>query len=241
MITLYGFGPVFGLPDASPFVVKAMTLLRISGLPFTVDTQGYAKAPKGKLPYLRDGDRVVADSTFIRWHLEQQRGIDFDRHLSAERRGFCWAVERMLENHTYWAAAYERWMVDANLRTYITQLPFVPKLARNALGAAVGKARVARQLNAHGIGRHTRDEIHRRVAPDFAAVAALLGEHDYVGGAKPCGADATVFAFVDGGLCDAFESPMRQMILAHPTLPRYVARMRERYYPELSANSQKES
>jgi len=25
MITLYGFGPLFGLPDPSPFVMKTMT------------------------------------------------------------------------------------------------------------------------------------------------------------------------------------------------------------------------
>lgn len=236
-LTLHGFGPVFGLPDASPFVVKAMTLLKIAGLPFTVDTQGYAKAPKGKLPYLRDGEQVVADSTFIRWHLEHTRGIDFDRHMSAERRGFCWAVERMLENHTYWAAAYERWMVDANLRIYIAELPFVPSWARNALGAAVAKARVGKQLHAHGLGRHSRAEIHRLVAPDFAAVAALLGERDFVGGAEPCGADATVFAFLASALCPAFESPLRQMVLDHPTLPRYVARMRERFYPESDGRS----
>jgi hypothetical protein len=34
MITLFGFGPSFGLPDASPFVPKVETLLRMSKLPF---------------------------------------------------------------------------------------------------------------------------------------------------------------------------------------------------------------
>ncbi len=28
MITLYGFGPAFGLPDPSPFVIKVEVLLR---------------------------------------------------------------------------------------------------------------------------------------------------------------------------------------------------------------------
>ena len=34
MITLYTFGPYFGLPDASPFVTKAMLLLKFAGLPY---------------------------------------------------------------------------------------------------------------------------------------------------------------------------------------------------------------
>ena len=33
MITLYGFGPLFGLPDPSPFVLKTMTQLKMAGLP----------------------------------------------------------------------------------------------------------------------------------------------------------------------------------------------------------------
>jgi hypothetical protein len=34
MITLFGFGPNFGLPDASPFVSNVETLLPMSKLPF---------------------------------------------------------------------------------------------------------------------------------------------------------------------------------------------------------------
>jgi hypothetical protein len=50
MITLYAFGPYFGLPDGSPFVVKAMMLLKLSGLPYREDRNGLSKAAKGKLP-----------------------------------------------------------------------------------------------------------------------------------------------------------------------------------------------
>ena len=34
MITLRTFGPYFGLPDASPFVIKAMLLLKFAGLEY---------------------------------------------------------------------------------------------------------------------------------------------------------------------------------------------------------------
>jgi hypothetical protein len=50
MITLYTFGPYFGLPDASPFVIKAMLLLKFAGLDYREDRGGFRKAPKGKLP-----------------------------------------------------------------------------------------------------------------------------------------------------------------------------------------------
>ena len=63
MITLYTFGPAFGLPDPSPFVTKAEVLLKMAGLPYRMDTKGFRKAPKGKLPYIRDGEDIIADST----------------------------------------------------------------------------------------------------------------------------------------------------------------------------------
>ena len=37
MITLYTFGPAFGLPDPSPFVMKAEVLLKMAGLPYRTD------------------------------------------------------------------------------------------------------------------------------------------------------------------------------------------------------------
>jgi hypothetical protein len=51
-------------------------------------------------------------------------------------------------------------------------------------------------------------------------------------GAAPCGADATMFAFVAGALAPQFECPMRKAAEAHGNLKRYVARMAERCYPE---------
>ena len=58
----------------------------MSGQPFRADTGGFNKAPKGKLPYIDDDGQKIADSTFIRRHLESKYGIDFDQGLSAEQR-----------------------------------------------------------------------------------------------------------------------------------------------------------
>src|SRR5262249_45040785 len=38
MLTLYGSGPMFGLPDPCPFVLGAMTQLRMAGVPFRLET-----------------------------------------------------------------------------------------------------------------------------------------------------------------------------------------------------------
>ena len=47
MITLYTFGPYFGLPDASPFVIKAMLLLKFAGLDVSAKiAAGFARRQK---------------------------------------------------------------------------------------------------------------------------------------------------------------------------------------------------
>jgi hypothetical protein len=47
MITLYAFGPAFGLPDPSPFVTKTAIHLLMAGLPYRTDLTGFPIAPKG--------------------------------------------------------------------------------------------------------------------------------------------------------------------------------------------------
>src|SRR5580700_6911723 len=101
MITLYTFGPGLGLPDPSPFVMKAEMLLKIAGLPYQIDSTGFSKAPKGKLPYIDDDGERVADSTFIRWHLEKKHKVDFDRGLDEAQRAVAWAFEKTAEEHLY--------------------------------------------------------------------------------------------------------------------------------------------
>jgi Glutathione S-transferase N-terminal domain len=63
MITLFKFGPKFGLPDPSPFVTKVEFLLKFAGLPYECNLSGFRGAPKGKLPYIRDDNVFIADST----------------------------------------------------------------------------------------------------------------------------------------------------------------------------------
>ena len=113
-ITLYCFRPAADLPDASPFVTKAMLLLKMAGLDYVEDRNGFSKAPKGKQPYINDDGDIVANSTFIRFHIEQKYGKDFDAHLSDKQKAVGWCVEKMCEEHLYWIIVRMRWMDDAN-------------------------------------------------------------------------------------------------------------------------------
>jgi len=154
VITLYTFGPLFGLPDASPFVMKGEMLLKLAKLEYQTSNKGFMRAPKGKLPYIDDNGTIVADSTLIRLYLEQKYAVDFDRNLSMREKGTAWATEKMLEDHLYWVLVYWRWMKDANFaKGPANFFKRAPAFIRPLIIWKV-RGNVRRNLHAHGIGRH---------------------------------------------------------------------------------------
>jgi glutathione S-transferase len=234
MITLHIFGrmPNVPLPDPSPFCIKADVLLKMAGVPYRVDTSGFGKAPKGKQPYIVFRDRKIPDSTFIRWHLEKEHLVDFDKGLSDQDKAVAWAFEKMCEDHLYQAAISERWLDDENFK--IGPANFfneAPALLRPLIAWKVRRD-VRKAIYAHGIGRHSTDEIAQLAARDIAALAAQLGDKPYFMGVEPTGIDATVFGFVASALCPAFKTRTRTAAETHPNLVAYNQRMMAKYYPD---------
>jgi glutathione S-transferase len=232
MITLHTFGPQFGLPDPSPFVTKAELLLKMAGLPYRTDPSGLSKAPKGKLPYIEDDGEKIADSTFIRWHLEKKHGVDFDRGLSKEQRAVAWAFEKVAEDHLYWALVDARWTDDANFNKGPRDFFRAAPAPVRPLIVAMIRRQVRKNLRAHGMGRHSQAEIIALGTRSIDAIADYLGQKPFFMGAEPTGVDATMFAFAASALCPIFETPLRSAAERHDNLKRYVGRMAARYYPD---------
>jgi glutathione S-transferase len=231
MIKLYAFGPVFGLPDPSPFVLKTHVQLQMSGLDFELASGGPGMAPKGKLPFIDDDGTVVGDSTLIRDHLEAAHGVDFDAGLDGRQKATAWAVEKMLEEHLYWAIVLARWADDVNFaKGPSVFFNAVPEPARDQARAA-GRERVLANSQAHGLGRHSPAEIDALSARSLGSLAEILGGGPYLIGDKPCGADATAFAFVAAAATPFFETRVRRQAESHPNLMAYRDRLMGQYFP----------
>ena len=61
MITLYGFGAGFGLPEISPFVTKTEVQLKMAGIAYRKEKAKPPASPKGQLPYIVDEAETIAD------------------------------------------------------------------------------------------------------------------------------------------------------------------------------------
>lgn len=230
MITLYGIGAGFGLPEISPFVTKTEVQLKMAGLAYEKRIAQPSDGPKGQVPFIEADGVRIGDSTFIRGWVERTHGVDFDEGLSPEQRATAWAVERMMENHFAWAMVFERWLDPVNFAKGPARFfAGAPQAARDAV-----LDEVRANVRAGGMGRHSDLEIVALGVRSLAAVAAILGDRRYLFGDRPCGADATVFAMLAGALTPFFSGELRRRAEGFGTLVAYVDRLMAQFYPDFA-------
>lgn len=232
MITLYGFGAGFGLPEISPFVTKTEVQLKMAGLAYRKERAMPPASPKGQLPFIEDNGEAIADSTFIRAHIERRYGFDFDAGLSLQERAQAWAFERMIEHHVYWALVGARWVDPVNFSKGPAHFfDGAPEHRREKLREDA-QFRVAENYLLSGLGRHAPDEDVELAVRSLFALSVQLGDRPYLMGENPAGVDATAFGALAGILTPFFESSLRERAETFANLTAYVDRMMDRYYPE---------
>lgn len=230
MTILYGWGPMFGAPSPSPFVIKCDMQLQMLGVRFTRAIADLERVPKHKAPYVEDEGRIIEDSTFIRLYFEQKLGDDLDEGLSLEQRGAAWGLERMLEDRLSMIMAYERWLVDANFEKGPRQFfKGVPEPAQSALCKDV-REQLHTMMVRHGIGRHSREERMLLAERDISAVAAVLGDKPYLFGDTPSAVDASAFGILASCATPFFDTPLSGLVREHRNLAAYLERIEERYF-----------
>ena len=235
MITLHQFAPAWGIPNPSPFCVKVETYLRMAGLPYEVATAIPPTAPKGKLPYITDGAKAIADSNLIIRYLKGTYGDKLDSGYAASELAVAHAMRRLLEEHLYWVALYSRWVDPRNWgetrQALFGRLP--PGLAQ--VVPLVVRRRMRAQLHAQGLGRHTAREIYQLGVADIAALADFLGDKLHFLGDRPSTLDASAFGFLLNLIEVPIESPLKDYALNCANLVTYCDRMRRCYFADYAA------
>lgn len=230
-ITLYATRPVFGLPDSSPFVMKTEVQLQMAGLAYDKVASIPPQAPNGKLPYLLDDGETISDSTFIRAHIEAKYGIDLDAGLDPRQRAEAWALERLLEDHLYFALVWFRWIDPDNFARGPSQFASGASEAEREQMRRTLQERKSADLRAQGIGRHDAGRIAWLGERSIDALARLLGDRRHLMGDTASGVDATALAMLAGVATPCFETPLRRAVETRSNLVDYVERMMRRYYP----------
>lgn len=230
-IVLWQSRPCWGMPSTSPFCIKLEAWLRMAGLPYEPRVLGgLPRSATRKIPYveLPDG-RLLCDSGAIMATLGAERGVTLDDGLSERQQALCVAITRMLEDHLYWAVAWDRW-VPAE-RWAITRVAYFGGLPAPLrwLAPPVARRGVLRALHGQGFGRMREDEIMARAARDLGALASLLEGPAHVLG-RPSSVDATVYAFVLAALRPPWDGPLQRAAASHPPLVAFCERFEQRWW-----------
>lgn len=230
MLILKSFTPAFNLRCPSPFGLKTEALLAMSGLQYKVVTGDVRKAPKGKLPLLIDGDVEIADSSMIKNYLEDSHGVDFDGSLGKEQIAIGKTIQRMVENHLYFAGIHFRWVENPELVRDVF-FKAIPALPRKLIFKLILK-KIKRDNYGHGMGRHTPEEILAFAVEDFTALSVLLGDKNYMFGDKPTSIDATVYGALEGAINVSIDSEYRDAARGFENLVDYCDRFRDEVFPQ---------
>lgn len=232
MLTLYGFGPILGVADPSPFVTKVDAYLRMANIDYQFEgaADHLRKAPKGKLPYIEDKGKTVADSEFILEHLKQEYGDSLDEGLSDEQRAISYLTTKSLDENLYLFLLYSRWVRDDSWpivsKAFFASMPFplrkiVPFVARRG---------VTKRLKAQGVLSHSDEELQHNCGRSFAALTAILGDKEYFLANKPSSLDAAAYGFLSGFISVELNGPFNQRARSFPNLVAFCERVESTYY-----------
>jgi glutathione S-transferase len=238
MIKLYGFGQCFNLMDASPFVVKIDLFLKMSNLPYTVSSRvrNLKLSPKGKLPFIKDEGKSIADSTVILEYLTDKYQLKLDEKLTAEQSAQAYLLTKSLDEGFYWCLVYSRWSLAGNWAVvkdaFFGDMPlplrwFVPSIARKS---------VLKGLHGQGFGRHSEAEILAITGKILSSLSVLLMDKNYFFGDDYCSFDAVVYShlcqLISVRYANGFESDFNKRAKQYDNLVQFCQRIENQFYNE---------
>jgi len=225
VLILHSTPTALGVRNASPFCLKAETLLRLAGVAFEKRVSDPRSGPRQKLPYLElpDGS-VIADSRNIQRHLEE-RGL-----LRLVPGPDDLLVRRLVEDHLYWIQVAFRW----NHHPEAVRDAFFAPVPRAFRGLVFGLVRkqVRAALHAQGTGRRPEDEQLALAREDLTTLETVLGTRRFFGGDEPSVADASVHGLTSQLLATHLDDPLTQLAGTFSGLVAHHRRVEAAVYAE---------
>lgn len=237
MIELHQFRPFWGLPNASPFCMKAETYLRYRGLPFRAVPSGPRRSPTGQIPFIVDDGQVIADSEAIIRHYEARQAAHLDAGLTAAERATAFFVRELVEERLYWQITFMRWGDPAGWAVFKPDLvKYLPRFMRGPLLFTIRRT-LLRQMHRRGLSPADPAGAYAQGQRLLDALADLLGDRPFFLGATPRTLDMSLYAFLANILDQPHGNALQAHGRAHANLVTYCARMQALCYPGGSATA----
>lgn len=234
-LRLFVLGTGWGVPfpTSAPFPLKLATWMRMAGIDFEwVVENNTGKGPKGKSPWIEDGEVRMGDSSLIIEYLRDKHGVaDFDAGLTGEQQALSTAIQRMLEEHYHQCFEHQLFFGHGGQERLDEFAQSLPPVLRSVIPKMFARA-FSKQLYARGMGRHSDEVIVQQGCQDLDALEALLSDKAFFHGDEPSAIDACIFGFLGVTVYVEGDNPLFRYAASRPALVAYCERMRARYFPE---------
>ncbi|CAD7699806.1 unnamed protein product [Ostreobium quekettii] len=233
-LVVYGFTPLGGTASsASPFVSKLETYLRMAGIDYEARV-GMSGAPKGKVPFIKQGDVTLGDSTFICEYLKNtyKGKLQTKEPDTAETKAVAAACRIICEDNLASGMSYYRWGHPKGFSATKERMSSIVPWFMMWLIPRMIRGKIMKNLYAQGLSRHSEKDVIFLLTSSVEALSGFLGDKRYMTGDVPCAADASVFGMLDNYLNDGLDLEPARIVKRFPNLVRYVTDIRRTYYPE---------
>ncbi len=196
------------------------------------------KAPKGKLPYINDSGKTIADSHFILDYLKSTY-INLDCHLEQSQYAISLAMQHLLEEHLFWCILYSRWAyTDENWKINREAIfGVLPPLIRD-LVAQYSRRKIRHKIINQGIGALQTEAIFALGNQNIDALSDFLGSKPYFFGDQPTTLDACAYGILINIIGCPIESPLKTHGLTKNNLREFVKRISSTFYRDFQTKYQ---
>jgi glutathione S-transferase len=226
MIELHQFKPVLGIPNASPFCMKAEAYLLYRDIPYKFVPSSPRKSPSRLVPFIVDGEKTVTDTEAIIDYFEAKQAVTLDANLSKRQLAVARMMRIWVEQNMFWQVTFMRWGDPVGWQSFSPILKSsIPRAMR---GPAIFLIRrhLLTQMRRRGLRPGNTDAAYAKGRAQLDVLADFLTDDGFAFGANPTRLDMTLYAFIANIMDQDQPNTLRDYARSVANLTAYCQRMK---------------
>ena len=215
MIKLYQFRPFWGLPNASPFCMKAETYLRFREVEFEAIACNPRQSPSKQIPFIvieELGDSLtITDSEKIISYFESRQEKPMDAGLTAQQKATAYLIRSKVEEELYWQITYMRWGDPQGWAVFLPDLKKHMEGLKGKVLPWIIRRILLRQMSRRGMKAENTEASYAPGIRLLDVLSDMLGKKDFFLGKDIRTLDMSVYAF----LANIIDQPHPNLIQNH--------------------------
>ncbi len=226
MIELHQFRPVLGIPNASPFCMKAEAYLLYRDIPYRFVPSSPRKSPSKLVPFIVDGAKIVTDTEAIMDHFEADQVHPLDADLTPRQHAVARMIRQQVGQDLFLQITYMRWGDPAGWALFGPTLKaHIPRAMRGPAVYMIRRPLLA-QMRRRGLRPNDTAAAYAKGKIMLDTLADFLGDNAFSFGDAPGRLDMTLYAFIANIIDQDHQNPLQDHVRGLENLTGYCDRMK---------------